>query len=135
MKSGFHNRSHKVCEGSSRADKDRLTWICRQVCFNYFKKVREGEDAPRVRGEMLPSILLVQGSVFCRLENICFDTETWLEDEDFWWQGKHIVRKAGEKVPKNLMQSWRTARKKDPSLFGPDVLIWASENAYQNEVA
>ena len=27
---------HLVAEGASRADKDRLTWWCRQVCFHYF---------------------------------------------------------------------------------------------------
>ncbi len=90
----------------------------------------------RVRGDMLPSILLVPGTVFCRLENICRETDTWLEDEDFWWQGKHVVRKAGDPVPHALMKSWRAARAKDPAAFEKDdVLVWSSLNAYQNEVA
>ena len=53
---------HLVAEGASRQDKDRLTWLCRQNCNNYFKKVREGEPAVRVTGRMLDSILFVHCS-------------------------------------------------------------------------
>ena len=129
---------HLVAEGASRGEKDRMTWICRQVLYNAFKKGTAEEPAPRVYGEMLPSILLVHCSTFCRLENMCRETETWKEDEEFEWQGKPVVRKAGDKIPPNIMASWRKVDADYPGLLDsedPDLLIWGSLNAYQNEVA
>ena len=126
---------HLVAEGASRGEKDRLTWLCRQVCYNYFKKGSEEKPAPRIKGQMLQSILFVQCSTFCRLENICRHSRTFLEDEDFWLNGAHTVRKAGDKVPSNLMKAWVDERDRHPDLFEQGVLIWGSPNAYQNEVA
>ncbi len=125
---------HIVAEGASRQDKDRLTWICRQVLHNVFAKVSKHKPAPRIKGSMLPSILLAHCNTCCRVENICPDTDTWLEDEEFWLNGTHVVRKAGDPVPEPLMRSWRELRRKEPELFQQGVLIWGSPNAYQNEV-
>ena len=125
---------HIIAEGASRQDKDRLTWICRQICYNYFKKGSKEKPAPRIRGDMLSSILLVHCSTFCRVENICPETDTWLEDEEFWLNGVHTVRKAGDKVPATLMRPWRDLREREPELFEKGVLVWGSLNAYQNEV-
>lgn len=141
----LHEDLHITAEGASRGEKDRLTWICTQCLHHYFQKpgkseTGEEEPAEKVRGVMMPSILLVQCSTFCRLENICPTTNTWLEDEEFVWNGKKVMRKAGDPVPKNLMQSWRQARRENPELFQetengrPEILIWGSLNAYQNEV-
>ena len=128
---------HIVAEGASRGEKDRLTWICGQVLYNYFTPA---EEERKVVGEMLPSILLVQCSTFCRLENICPTTGVFLEDESFSWQGKLVQRKKGEKAPANLLASWRKCRGEHPELFQNaetgerKVLVWGSVNAYQNEV-
>jgi len=126
---------HLVAEGASRQDKDRLTWLCRQVCYNYFKKGSPEQPAPRIKGQMLRSILFVNCATFCRLELICRHSKTWLEDQDFFLNGAHVVRKKGDKVPANLMKSWVEERDRHPELFEKGVLVWGSPNAYQNEVA
>ena len=142
----LHEDLHITAEGASRGEKDRLTWICTQCLHHYFKKPvvpapgEAEEPAQAVVGEMMPSILLVPCATFCRLENICPETNTWLESEEFVWNGKPVVRKAGDPVPKNLMGAWKKAREDNPELFQegengrPAILIWGSLNAYQNEV-
>ena len=132
---------HLTAEGASRGEKDRMTWLCRQSLYNYFKKSKKATkdepevQAPRIRGAMLQSILFVHCSTFCRLELICPETKTWLEDQEFHLNGIHVVRKKGEKVGKVLMKAWVECRDKNPELFQQGVLVWGSPNAYQNEVA
>ena len=150
---------HLVAEGASRADKDRLTWWCRQVCFHYFAKVKTGEPAgeagepagepaakagepavkagepaSRIYGKMLDSILMTHCGTVVRLEDICPFTDTWLKDQNLTINGKSVVRKKGEKVPLSLMRPWRELRKKHPEMFEQGVRVWGSPNAYQNEV-
>ena len=127
--------AHLIAEGGSRGEKDRMTWLCRQGCYGYFKKGKPGQQAPRIKGVMLDSILFVNCDTFCQLENICRFTNTWLYDEDFWLNGRHVVRKAGDKVPAGLLKTWRQERDRSPELFEQGVLVWGSPNAYQNEVA
>ena len=116
---------HLVAEGASRQDRDRLTWLCKQICYNYFKKGIPEKPAPRIRGEMLRSILFTHCATFVRLELICPASNTWLEDEDFWLNGIHVVRKAGDKVAAYLMKACRDERARHPELFEQGVLIWA----------
>ena len=73
-------------------------------------------------GKVLPSILLSHG-VHCRLEDICPDTDTWLKDVEFIWNGQPVTRKKGDKVPGNLMPSWRKLRKQEPELF-QRIRVW-----------
>jgi hypothetical protein len=74
-------------------------------------------------GFIKDSILIVYG-VHCRLENICSNTGTWLEEEQFYVAGQLVHRQAGEAVPANIMQGWRKLRNEHPQLFQKKVLVW-----------
>ena len=125
---------HICAEGPSRGEKDRLTWICRQVSYNYFKKGTKEEPAPKMTGAMLISIILVHCATFVQLELICPATDTWLKTHQICINGRTEVRKAGDPVPKNLLKAWRELRAKYPEMFEKGVKVWGSPNAYQNEV-
>ena len=125
---------HITASGESRQDKDRLTWVCRQGLLNYFQKVRPGKKAPpRVQGKILKSILVVHCSTHCFLDWICPHTNTWLVAQDFWEEGKHVLRKVGDPVPATLMKSWRQQRSKNPELF-ERIYLMGQKKAYMDEI-
>ena len=128
---------HSMTAGTGKARdlKDRLTLLARQSLEGLFGQPGQ----PRLRslkGKVLQSILIVHCNSRVRLENIEDRGKTgyWIEDEHFWQNGKEEVRKAGEKVPPQLMRPWRELRKKRPGLFSQGVLVWGHPTAYMDEV-
>ena len=99
------DQMHIVAQGESRQDKDRLTWICRQVLYGALKKPtvnEQGEEvpAPRVTGKMLRSVLVVHCSTHVCLDDIDDSVEpgVWLCDQNFYEKGKLVERKKGHPV-------------------------------------
>ena len=80
----------------------------------------------------MASVLLVHGS-HCRLENICPDTQNWLQDEQFYQGGQLVTRKAGEKADPRLMPAWRKLRASEPELF-KSLRVWQQPAATMDSV-
>ena len=74
------DKMHLTAEGESRQDKNRLTWVQRWACYNYFQRPGPGKQPKRIKGEILRSILMVHCNQPVRLELICPHTDTWLQD-------------------------------------------------------
>eukprot|EP00972_Heterocapsa_arctica_P089320 13171860-Heterocapsa_arctica.AAC.1 len=56
------------------------------------------------------------------MDNISADRR-WLQDEEFYVAGQHVVRKKGEKVPGSLMQAWTSLREAHPEYFKEIVVM------------
>ena len=85
-----------------------------------------------VPGKVLPSILLTHG-VHCRLEDICPETDCWLRDVSFVYNGKPYFRKQGDRVHPAIMPGWRALRKSDPELF-THMRVWQQPAASTDSV-
>ena len=76
---------------ADRARKFRVTLELRQVLKNYCST----DPASTPVGVMGKSLLIVGGTVHCRLSNISEDGK-WLQDESFWVGKEHVSRWKGE---------------------------------------
>ena len=106
--------------GATRRDKNRLTLVLRQKIEGLF-------DLPPGQmpiGSHLPSILIVQCSQPCFLDDMSKGEEpsVWLRSFAVVLNGKHIERKAGERVGA-LMSTWRQVRRDSPALFEAGALV------------
>ena len=124
---------HVIASGESRGEKDRITWLCRQVVYGVFRKLKPGEAAVPISGKMLKSIWIVHCSQPVVLDWICPETDTWLKSHTVKEGGRTFVRVAGEPVNPALMASWRQCRREHPYWF-KDIIIVGQEKAYMNEV-
>ena len=88
------------------ADRYRLTYEARQVVYN----LCSGQP---LRAEVLPGLLVLHGT-HARLSNIS-SSGTWVEDEQFWWKGKLVKRRAGESAGR-ILWPYRELRKLKPLL-------------------
>jgi hypothetical protein len=98
----------------SGADKFRITVELVQVVLHYFDSEK---DPVGVQGRTF----VIFPGVHARLSNIS-EAGTFIEDEEFEYQGVHIQRKAGASA-RGLMRSFVTLRKKHPDMFqGMDIM-------------
>jgi hypothetical protein len=98
--------------GASRREKNRVTMIMRQGMFGYFDP-----EQTIPKGEVLASVLLVQGARHARLEDMShFEPAVWNRDHRFSIDGQEFIRKKGERVGAMGM-NWRETRRKYPDLF------------------
>ena len=105
----------------------RVSLVARQRILKYFQPQREPQ------GLVSSSILVVYGQ-HCRLENIS-QKGCWLRDEEFYVKDRHVVRRAGDRVPGQIMKSWRKLRANQPELFADDaVRIWSQPAAVVDSV-
>lgn len=111
--------------GPGQAPRWRVSLIARQAILKYFQP----DETPQA--VILPSVLVVFGQ-HCRLENIS-PAGTWLSDEKFLAGQKLVERKAGEKVPGNVMKGWRALRQTNPELFR-HVKVWQQPAAVVDQV-
>ena len=51
------------------------------------------------------------------MSNVSWPDEAWLETEQFWVNGQHVVHEAGEPLPDNLAISLRTIRREAPEFW------------------
>mgnify|MGYP001181987470 FL=1 len=100
-------------QGATRKDKNRLTWICRDVLLGLFSL--KPEEIPA--GHMLSSVLIVPCDQPCRLKDISLEEPAvWTRDHEVLVKGKLVERKKGEPVGQ-LMRGWRDHRRKLPELY------------------
>ena len=111
----------REAQGQSRQSKDRLTWVCRHGVRGAFQKASE---AGRLIREMLHSVFVVPCSQHVRVEDIAPDRRTWARDHQVREGGQLKVRKAGEPIPRGLMERWLCLRDKDPELFQQGAHVW-----------
>ena len=78
----------------------RVTVDCEQRIYGYCD-----EECDEPIFDMGTTIVTFAGA-HLRMSNVSAD-DRWLEDEELWVGGKHVVRKAGEKVPEMLGKSLR----------------------------
>lgn len=93
--------SQKRAAGQAEQSRFRVTLELTQVVRGYFS---EGDPV----GEIGKSSLVVSGC-HARLSNIS-DAETWIEDEAFTFQGREVLRKAGQST-RGVMRSWVKLRR------------------------
>ena len=105
---------HICAQGESRQDKDRLTWICRQVLRGAFKKPavnEQGEEvsAPRVQGAMLKSVIIVHCATTVWLDDIDDSVEpgVWKKDIAFEEKGRKVERRKGQ-TANDLQRRYRS---------------------------
>ena len=100
-------------QGATRKDKNRLTWICRDVLTGFFKL--EPEEIPA--GKMLSSVLIVPCEQPCRLLDMSMEEPAvWLRTHQVVAKGKIVQREEGQPVGQ-LLRSWRDHRRKCPDLY------------------
>ena len=58
--------------------------------------------------------LLIVSGVHARLSNISLDGK-WIEDEEFMYKNKHVVRKSGKPVGR-ILTSFRKVREQKPEM-------------------
>ena len=116
-------------EGSSRKNKNRLTFICRQRLRGLFF-LPEGELPT---GDVLSSILLVPCSQACRLADMSVtEPSVWLRDHAVCVNGERRQRRRGEKVGA-LLSSWRAARRAQSHMFEAGVLVYGQPESTEDE--
>ena len=107
--------------GTIGAERHRVTLAARHCIHNWW------DPAQTPRGEIEKNILVVYGK-HCRLETIGEDG-TWLQSDRFRdTDGKWVVRRKGDKVPPQLMGTWRAVRQQAPHLLD-SLLIWQQPSA------
>lgn len=94
--------SQKRTRAHAESDRYRVTLECLQIVRGYFDEGREP------LGEIGKSSLVL-GGAHCRLSNIS-DNDTWIADEAFIWQGREVVRKAGQST-RGVMRAWVKLRR------------------------
>ena len=122
--------------GSSRRNKNRLTWICRQGLKGVFGHSQHGpqqeisefaglQPGELPEGVILDSILLLPGSEHARLEDMSEGLEpaVWTRTHSVQAKGKVIHREEGAKVGK-LGGTLRELRRQQPFLFSSGVRVW-----------
>ena len=109
-------------KGKARDLKDRLTLLARQSLHGLFGQKGEPKLA-NLRGEVLSTVLIVLCNQRVRLDNIT-PGGFWKEREQFYQDGKKVIREKAEKVPWQLMVNWRRLRSRFPALFESGVLVW-----------
>lgn len=114
-------------QGSSRLQKNRLTFFMRQSLHGVFDP-----DVVTPEGRIRDGVLLVQATQHARLEDMSYSEPSyWLREHHYKIDGKPVSRKAGDKVGP-LGSGWRNLRREMPNLFykkreGPEE-EWQHEN-------
>ncbi|CAE7488170.1 unnamed protein product [Symbiodinium sp. CCMP2592] len=83
-------------------------------------------------GVVMPTILVTYGK-HCRLENISQEG-TWIKSECFQVGSKTVRRRAGQRVPGQVMRTWRKLRQTQPHLFDGSVRVWCQPAAVVDSV-
>ena len=127
--------------GSSRREKNRLTFFMRQKLSGLWDQNKE-----RPEGKILDGILLTHGAKHARLEDMSFEEPSvWLRECSYELDGVVVPRKAGDRVG-SLGAEWRDARRREAALFyssreGPEewwlpgkVRVWFQQKATEDSV-
>ncbi len=96
-------------EASGNQDKYRVTVDVEQVLRNYFS-----EEAEPISEWGLTSVIFP--GCHLRMSNVS-DSDTWLQDEVFTYNGQQVVRKAGEKLHPSLGAPFRRLRDEAPEFW------------------
>ncbi|CAE7232296.1 unnamed protein product [Symbiodinium sp. CCMP2592] len=83
-------------------------------------------------GVVMPTILVTYGK-HCRLENISQEG-TWIKSECFQVGSQTVRRRAGQRVPGQVMRTWRKLRQTQPHLFDGSVRVWCQPAAVVDSV-
>jgi len=117
-------------QGATRQDKNRLTWICRDVLTGVWNL--QPEELPK--GYMLSSVLIVPAEQPARLQDMSFEEPAvWLRDHMVLVKGRVVHRQQGQPVG-SLMRGWRHHRRKCPELYQDKaVLIYGQSQATMDQ--
>ena len=96
--------------GDAAQEKYRCTYEARHVILKYADPEAAAPEALNWNGA-----LVVKASVHARLQNISSNS-TWLEDEEFIYAGRKIMRKAGKSAGK-VLKSYVDLRNEHPEWF------------------
>ena len=111
-------------------DKCRITFEARQGVSGWFAGSLEPGEGEEVRGHILPSILVVDGS-HARLNNIS-GAHTFIKYEVFFIGDQKIEHKAGASS-RGLLRSYVELRKRRPEIF-EGLVIMQQPAAYMDEI-
>ncbi|CAE7627376.1 unnamed protein product [Symbiodinium sp. CCMP2592] len=104
----------------------RISLVARQAVQNFFAPDRQPV------GVVMPTIIVTYGK-HCRLENISQEG-TWIKSECFQVGSQTVRRRAGQRVPGQVMRTWRKLRDTQPHLFDGSVRVWCQPAAVVDSV-
>ena len=110
----------------SEQTKFRVTYEATQAVLNYFSKDKTSQPI----GVVMKGLLIVSG-VHARLSNISLDGK-WIEDEEFLYKNKHVVRKAGKPAGR-ILASFRKVREQKPEMF-EDINVMSQPSAFCDSI-
>ena len=110
----------------SEQTKFRVTYEATQAVLNYFSQ----DEGDQPIGVVMPGLVIVSG-VHARLSNISSDGK-WIEDEEFCYKNKSVIRKSGKPVGR-ILASFRKIREQKPEL-SDDIIVMSQPSAFCDSI-